>query len=53
MAAPGRQIEPHERAHQHLYPASERRVGVEDLAFLVSGKDAGPIMSSLRLIGVP
>jgi hypothetical protein len=41
VAALGRKIEPHEGAHQILYPTGVGRVGVEDLATRVSGKDAG------------
>jgi hypothetical protein len=40
MAALGREVEPHESAHQILYPTGEGCVGVEDFATLVSGKDA-------------
>lgn len=48
MAALGREIEPHEGAHQIFNATGIGRVGVEDLAGLVLAKMLAPIISSLR-----
>src|SRR5262245_33313919 len=41
VASLGREVEPHEGAHQILDAAGKGRVGVKNFAALAAGKDAG------------